>query len=212
MIVDKILGFLSEQDAVISALLAIFVTYYFTVRRDRNLESAQRNVDANYAAIKLICILDEFIFRCVDVVHDDGRYMGQRNSEGHLEPQEKTPQFEPESIGIDFRCLEASVAYKILYLPNKIKVADEKISFIANAIACPPDYDEFFEARHESYLELGLYALEISTTLRKTFDLGDFENPYSQHPRITFNEKYNEIKERNKARELRMDASNETME
>jgi hypothetical protein len=42
--------------------------------------------NANYLAIRVVCILDKFVEDCIEVIKDDGLCFGQRNKDGCLEP------------------------------------------------------------------------------------------------------------------------------
>ena len=151
-------------------LLAGSVTAYFNyrlaLRKDRLLKEDELRRAGNYLAIRVVCILDEFIDGCVEVVYDDGIPDGN----GETGPRLAAPKLEFPS-DVDWKTVRHDLMYRALALPNFISAADEAISFAANELAGPPDHEEFFEERAIRYCEIGLKALELSADFRAKYGI-----------------------------------------
>jgi hypothetical protein len=133
-------------------------------------EKKQRKEHAIYLAAQLICILDEYMEKCCDVVADDGTIYGMpARSDGTYFPQVATPELiYPKDI--DWKSIEGNLMYDLLALPNNARKTDRYISNSADH-ASPPDHDELFEARWEGYANLGLKAISLTDALRATYKL-----------------------------------------
>ena len=161
---EAIIGFVGVLIGVIATVGKDAVSYW-TVRRNAG----------RYAAVRIICVLDEFVEKCVDVVHDDGtsegRPAGRTDSgEEYLSAQVDSPPPPVFADDIDWTSISPDLMYRVLALPN-LAVKTERFISNASEHAYPPDYGEFFRARWEGYADLGLEALSIATALRRQFNL-----------------------------------------
>ena len=136
---------------------------------------AGRRRRGRYAAVRIICVLDQYVEKCVQVVSDDGTTQGQpggrySSGEEYLEAQVRSPEPPTFPADIDWTSLSPNLMYRVLELPNR---AAETERFILGATehSFPPDFDDFFEARWEGYADLGLEALGIAEELRRQFKL-----------------------------------------
>jgi hypothetical protein len=106
---------------------------------------------AHYLAVRVVCVLDQYVERCAEVVSDDGLSFGQRNPDGCLEPQVPLPGPPMFPEDVDWKSISHDLMYRLLSMSADVEGADKGIAFVWNAIACPPDYDEFFEERSYQY-------------------------------------------------------------
>lgn len=163
----------SNINAIISAasgltgaaigLTGIWLREVWTARR-------ARASSANYLAIRVVCILDQYIRNCATVVGDDGTDMGQRDQEGCLQVQVPLPDPPSFPTDIDWKSIDSILAYRLLSLPNDIRSADDLIEG-ANNIALPPDFDELFEEREKQYSALGLKVNKLAEELRARYQV-----------------------------------------
>jgi hypothetical protein len=144
---------------LIGAAISWGQAYWFS-RRD-----AERA--AQYLAVRIVCIFDKFLEDCVSVVKDKG----MPGQDGTYEPQEKAPDMPSFPNDIDWKCIDHNLMYEILSFPSDIEAGDNTISFIANEVASPPDYDEFFEERAIQYVRFGLRAHKLASELREKYDI-----------------------------------------
>jgi len=167
-------GWISALFGLIGVTLGAALTYL----REYVTQQKREKKDAAYLAVVVAGALDRFSAECVRVVADDGLSRGQRDESGFLSAQVKTPTFQPEPLGVDWKSVPADLMYPILDLPYRIEMANRKIHDTAEYQAEPPDYDEFFEDRQFEYAVLGLDASALATKLRR--HIGFPDRPTSQ--------------------------------
>jgi hypothetical protein len=132
----------------------------------------QRKLDAQYLAIRVVCILDKYVADCAAacgdaVVVDD---------EGRTFPAMPTPALLNYPEDVDWRVVEPNLMYGILSLPRDIAFAGEYLdSIMEDTIG--PDIDPYLHARTEKYGALGLQAAALALKLRGTYSI-----PATKHP------------------------------
>ena len=156
-------------------LVGVVVGSAITITKDAWSSWRDRRRRAAYAAIRVVCILEEYADKCVGVVQDDGTAYGRpagRTDQGEefLEPQVAQPASPEYPDDLDWRSLDASLMQRALSFPNVARSTDRFIAIEAD-FSAPPSYDGLFEARRVGYGRLGLEALEISAALRKLYKI-----------------------------------------
>lgn len=159
--------------SAIIGLIGVVIGSALTILKDVLMSSGQRRSHAEYAAIRIVCILDEYLDKCVGVVLDDGTAYGQpagRTNQGEefLSPQVKLPSPPDYPNDIDWKSVRTRLMYRALALPNRARETDQYIAGCAEH-AFPPDYEELFEARHEGYAKLGLEAHQLAGEMRTAY-------------------------------------------
>lgn len=156
---EAIIGLLG---VVVGTLIAGFKEWWFY--------RAERKTHAHYLAIRIVCVLDEYLEQCIAIASDDGEY----RSNGTLRPsvEKSGPPVYPKDI--DWKSIDHKLMYKALSLPNKVLAADRSIGLAAD-IASPPEYDEVFEERHIQYSRIGLLTLEIIKGFRARYGIEELE-------------------------------------
>ena len=148
---------------LIGSAISWFQSYW--LNRQETKKSAQ------YLAVRVVCVFDKYLEDCVSVVKDDGLSCGQRTPDGCLEAQVLSlgaPVF-PDDV--DWKSISNNLMYEILSFPSDVEAADKSIAFISDAIATPPDYEEFFEERAFCYAQFGLRAHELARKLRTEYNI-----------------------------------------
>lgn len=181
------------METAIIGLVGVALGVLLGILKDWLLHEAKRKKDYEYLAIRVACELDRFVYRCVDIVHDDGTYLGQYDKDGQARIQVQAPEFNPLDLDVDWKSLPSNLAYEILNLPIKIEIADDAISRIRDAVAMPPFYDEMFEARHLNYCDLGLQALELAKRLRAYAKISPIEHSEVRGPKEIFQDKRRQV-------------------
>lgn len=125
---------------------------------------------AGYLAIRVVCVLDKFIEDCADVISDDGLAFGQRNKDGFLEPQVKSPGAPVFPGDVDWKCIDQDLMYKLLSMPSEVDAGDRMIKFM-DEIASPPNYEEWFAERKYHYSRFGLQAFALSNELSERYGI-----------------------------------------
>lgn len=149
---------------------------------------------ARYLAVRMVCILDDFVDGCVEVVKDKGVYTRDQNGQETLGLGVKEPDLPTFPETLDWRSIDHKLAYRILSLPISVKAAGDATSFAFSEIAGPPDYEEGFEMRQEQFAKLGLKVTSIARDLRRKYDIPENEERYWDPDRV-FQEKLNEIED-----------------
>ncbi|MCK2149448.1 hypothetical protein MYE70_10255 [Marinobacter alexandrii] len=154
------------MDKAIYGLVGVALGVFLTVVKEWWFQHRKNVKDAEYLSIQMISLLDRYVAGCVEVVSDDGLYMGQPDEQGYSRIQVETPKFEPGVAKVEWKSLPTVLMYEVLTFPNNIEVANSRISAAFEHAASPPDYSEGFEERQLKYAELGLEADSIATKLR----------------------------------------------
>jgi len=159
------------MNEAIFGLLGVFVGSFIPWIKETLDERRLRSQHALYLRARIVCVLDEYVEKCVEVVQDDGTVMGQaaerdENGQEYYVPQVPLPEPPVYPDDVDWKSIDGKLMYNLLALPNNARATDRYIS-ASSENAFPPDYDELFEARCEGYAILGLEALELSKELRK---------------------------------------------
>lgn len=156
-------------------LAGVIVGSVITISKDTWVSWLERRRDGSYSAIRLICSLEEYADKCVDVVLDDGtaegRPAGRTNSgEEYYEVQVATPEPLAFPDDISWRSLPSEFVHRALALPNKARSTDRHID-ASGEHSFPPDYEEVFDARQKGYAQLGVDALQLADDLRKQYGI-----------------------------------------
>jgi hypothetical protein len=162
---EAAIGFIG---VIIGALLAPGIDWF------RSWRSAKKN--ARYLAIRVICILDEFVGKCVEVVGDDG----DRDNEGYYNYNSKLPTIDSFPENLEWKSIHHKMMYRILILPSKIKDAFNHIDFACDHYISPP-YDDLGPERQYEFAVLGLYAATLALDLRKSYGM-PFEEKSQNNP------------------------------
>lgn len=189
-------------------ILGVMIGTFIPWLKEWMREKKERTEQAKYLAAQIICVLDEYIEKCCDVVGDDGSVYGSPSTpDGRYEPQVALPDLLVYPEDIDWKSIEGDLMYEILSLPNNVRKTNRYIN-IASDNASPPDYDDLFEARWEGYANLGLKAIKLKETLKKQYKLPDesFDLNPEWNAKQYLTEKINEIKETSTSRALAFEA------
>jgi hypothetical protein len=162
------------SEAIIG-LIGVIVGSTITVAKDFIGTLVEQRRNARYAAIRIICILEEYAQKCVAVVSDDGTSYGRpagrtSSNEEYYDPQIESPNPPIYPEDINWKNFSKKLLYRILMLPNTARETNQYISNSAEHSG-PPDYEEMFEARQEGYANLALQALALAGELRREYGL-----------------------------------------
>ncbi|OEJ66577.1 hypothetical protein [Magnetovibrio blakemorei] len=157
-------------------LLGVIVGSFIPWIKEALSARRSRAEHATYLAVRVICILDEYIEKCIEVVHDDGTVMGlasHRDKDGseHYHPVVPLPEDPKFPADVDWKSIDSALMYRILTLPNSVRNTDSHIQWASDEEAWPPYYEEVYEARQKGYAKLGLEAIAIIDHLRATYNL-----------------------------------------
>ena len=154
----------------IFGLLGVLIGSAITWFQNFWFNNREKERSARYLAIRIVCILDKYLQDCYDVVKDDGLSYGQRNAEGYLEPQVKSPGAPHFPEDVDWKSIDHELMYKILSFPADVEGSENIIS-AAWDISGPPDFEEWFEERAFWYAQFGLAAFQLAEELSKKYGI-----------------------------------------
>lgn len=163
------------MNEAIIGFVGVLIGVIATVGKDAVSYWTGRRKAGRYAAVRIVCVLDRYIEKCVEVVADDGTLEGRPagrtvGGEEYYDPQIDSPEPPGFPDDIDWTSISPDLMYRALALPN-LALGTERVINAAAEHAFPPGYEEVFQARWEGYADLGLEALSISKSLRNTFKL-----------------------------------------
>lgn len=165
-------------------IIGVILGAFLTLVREYWIDYRARKRKAVYLAIRVTCMLEEFLIDCANVSADHGEY----DQNGCLYPKVSCPQLSFSSLDVDWQSLPSNLMYEILNFPFSIEVSEKHIANVIDYIANPPDYDEFFKARQYEYSNLGLKAYDLAKELRSKYGLPSKEfaywNPIEQMQRV----------------------------
>lgn len=158
--------------------LVTYVGHRLTVSKDTQEE---RGRHARYLAIRVVCILDNFVAGCSEIVADGGEY----DAEACLRTTVDYPTLQfPDDV--DWRSISPNLMYRLLALPNDLDSAHKSIHYMGNEVSSPPDFEEFFEERKYQFGKLGLAALALCDEIRETFEIPPHDYGVGWHPKPWF--------------------------
>ena len=153
--------------STLGAGLVAYVGHRLTVSRDA---AADRTRRARYLAIKVVCCLDPFVLQCYEAAADEG----VPDVDGYFRPEAPPPKLDLPT-DVDWQSVTPELMYRTLALPNELAQAGASIDWVANNIAGPPDYDEFFEERMKQYSRMGLISFHLANEYRINFKIPEVE-------------------------------------
>ena len=153
----------------IYGLIGVLLGAFLTAINEILKEKREKKKKAEFLAIRLTIIFEDFIQSCVEVVNDDGS-MGGPSNDGCKYISAKAPEINFQTLDVEWQCLPFDLLYEILHFPALLKEANRKISEEFD-ISGAPDYEEGFEARQYQFSRLGLLAVQISKKLRSEFKM-----------------------------------------
>ena len=157
--------------ALAGIVLGSMLSAVFSVVKELYAENRSKKKEAEYLAIRMICIFDSFMEGCASVVGDDGLYHGQTDAEGYSRIQVTPPKLDVQLEDVNWKSFPPELMYEILYFPNLIKGVESFVDSTFEHAASPPDYSEGFEERQYQYSMLGIMASELTRKLREKYKI-----------------------------------------
>jgi hypothetical protein len=145
-------------------VLGAVLTTFLTLFKDWWMASQIRKKQANYLAIRVVCVLDQYIESCAHVAREDDEYIG-RDQKGHFVSDIKDPEKPTYPDDIDWRSIKQDLMYRILSFPNEIDSAHQAIF---KEWEFGDDWDAFYERQYQ-FARLGLTAARITDELRQEY-------------------------------------------
>jgi hypothetical protein len=189
------------MDKAFIGLVGVVLGVFLSMFKDWLLQRIKTKKEYEYLTIRVACVLDRFVYSCVDVVNDNGTYLGQYDKDGCAQVQVILPTFNPYDLDVEWKSIPHTLMYEILNFPNRIETANHTISSAFDYAASPPYYEEGFAERQYQYSKLGICASKLATNLRNYGKLPTLEFPENWNPNKILNEKLAKIQAHNEAHE-----------
>jgi hypothetical protein len=109
------------MDKTAYVLIGVVLVVILNAVKEWWFQEEKNKKELEYLAIRISCILDTFVNGCADVVADDGLCYGQPDKDGCRSIQTKAPEFDPLSIEVEWKTLNAEIMYEVLSFPNQIQ-------------------------------------------------------------------------------------------
>lgn len=134
------------------------------------IEHRNRSRRAYYLAVRIVCMLDEFVEDCLVAAHDEGEVVHDNGYEELIPtaPSAKVPQW---PVDADWESFDPDLLHRVLTFPAKVKSANEMISQTAEYVDSPPDHIELFEEKSFQHATLGLSACELAKAIRSKYKI-----------------------------------------
>lgn len=157
----------------LGAVAALSLPLIVNTSKEFYFDIKKRRTERNYIIVQLIFLLDEFASKCGEVAWDQGYNPFYPEPDEHeYEPQVEIPTFSISEVKGEHKYLDPLMLYRLQNINVEIHKADEKLRLITNHPAF--DYDcvhEYYTERRKLYAQVGLYSVEISEELRKSFHI-----------------------------------------
>ncbi|MBF0180498.1 MAG: hypothetical protein HQM03_10795 [Magnetococcales bacterium] len=150
------------------AIITLWIKEYWSLRTKKE----ERQNRAKYFAIRLVCVLDQFVSDCTKVAFYDGLIDGHKDSQGCLDPNipfPKPPHFSDSAD--DWLSINYELMYDLHSLPPKIADANKIIEYVGEWNG--PPFDVYIEEAQYQYAILGLFAADLAQRLRKAYEIPD---------------------------------------
>jgi hypothetical protein len=155
-----------------------------------------RRRDAQYLAIRLVCVLDKFLEDCAAAAADKG----EEDQDGLTRAKVDSPDVPEFPADVDWRSIDPALMYSLLSFQNEVKAAEQAVSATWEW-ADPPDFSDFFESRTEKYGECGVRAAKLSQTLRSIYKIPPNKYPEWWNPFDVIQKELKALIERQRRRE-----------
>lgn len=136
----------------------------------------QNKIEAQYLAVRVVCILDSCIFRCNDIINDDGKVLGEpatRHESGQHYCKPLVKLLEPPTYpkDINWKSIDNNLMYRILKLDSCIESINKYIEYYDENLSMPGSYEPSFNERSEQYSQLREAISEIVEELISTYKI-----------------------------------------
>ena len=150
-------------------LVGVVIGAILTSLNDWAMAGRTKKRLAEYAAVRIVCVLDRFVDQCLEAAIDDGEEVPSGESEYETQPSVKSPEVPAYADDIDWKSLNPEFVYNILSLPEKVMRAKRAVTYAFSEYSFPPDNSEGFLVLREQYSSLGEQAHSLAERLRETY-------------------------------------------
>ena len=130
----------------------------------------KRKRDAQYLAIRVVCILDRYVVDCADACNE----RLEMDDYGTTHVASPAPKLASYPEDVDWSCIEHTLMYAILSLPRDVELASDYLfGYLEHSAG---SIDEYAAERATKYGGLGLQAAAICDKLRGSYSIPTLEH------------------------------------
>ena len=141
-------------------LTGIWLTHFFTQRREKLTSEDKLKREQHFIATELIFTLEKFAEKCATIA-THGAYENRYSLSGG---EVDLPEIDVSDVKGDWRVLPARLMYRISELPV-LKLSSDRI--ITTGYRAPPYFEDATITRRYEYTRLGIRAIVLARSLRK---------------------------------------------
>lgn len=144
-------------------------------------EARKRKRDAQYVAIRVVCVLDGFVNGCHGVINELPHV---DSATGEEYPSTLLPEIEYPT-DVDWRSLKTELMYDALSLPNimsDIKISLDEIEDVLGK----PTGDHYFLYRYQAISEIGIKALKLISAISQEYRIPGIKRSEKYDPMTSF--------------------------
>lgn len=149
-------------------LTGIWLTHYFTLKRERQASEDKLKKELHYIATELVLKLERYAEACAQVASDDGQ--DDDASQPEREAVTDYPELNLTDISGDWRILDPRLMYRIRELTVLQDEARRAIQYAAE-IPAPLWHKDYFRERQYQFTRLGIRAVILAVRLRRAAGL-----------------------------------------
>ena len=141
-------------------LTGIWLTHFFTQRREKLTSEDKLKREQHFIATELIFTLEKFAEKCATIA-THGAYENRYSLSGG---EVDLPEIDVSDVKGDWRVLPARLMHRISELPV-LKLSSDRI--ITTGYRAPPYFEDATITRRYEYTRLGIRAIVLARSLRK---------------------------------------------
>lgn len=151
----------------------------FTWFKESRAEKNKKTKEAEFLAINLVIVLDDFVGECFNSINDSM----QQDERGLWGTTVKYPSI-TLPIG-EYTSLPSGLMFEIISIPKRLRDILENLKLVGEE-SYPPDYFEYHKYRREHFSHIGLQALNQINALNKHYQIPDIRNDDQYDPKACF--------------------------
>lgn len=160
-----IIPLISAGSGLLGVLIGVGISWWQTA----HFNNQSRIERAQYLAVKVILVLNEYAEACQAVIDDDGYIKGATPQSGYPEPQVRIPIAPEYPQDVDWKSIDPKMMRNLLLsFPSEIKAANTRLEYVWDEVQNTPDVAGILPVQAEEYKKLQKKAQELSQKLQKT--------------------------------------------
>lgn len=158
-----------ETWTLLGAAAAIAVPLIFNAVKELVWETKKGKKEERYIIVQLVFILDKYISECEFLASNDGIYSQELE---YVSMKYNKPELKLSAVKGEFKYLNTNMLYRLHSIESKhIQVINTLANLDDEYFEDPPDFSAYFAKRRELYAKHGLYVVELSEDICRTFNI-----------------------------------------